>query len=162
MSYIKGVTDWLNIDLLSTSKVIPSEADCGEITLKGKYVAIKTDNILVTGTILPTLYNAGSIRCVSDYVIVSEDVVLICELKSNNEGRFKVQLKNTLCLVKYILTMVKIQNKITEPLPKINFVCFANLYKSIKQNATLSSFEWNGGELYKLPCNTIYQLNQFV
>jgi hypothetical protein len=162
MSYIQGVTDWLNSDFIFGGKTLPGEEDCGAISLKGNYISIKTDHRDFKESIIDKLFNRGKIRCICDYIIISDNLILVCELKSNNEGDYKIQLSNTGKFIKYFLSMVKEHNKILAPIPTIKYVCFANKYKSLKQTQkALDSIDWKEGKLFKLPCNTFYHLNQF-
>ena len=164
MSFVNGISTFINPALLVGGKVLAGEADCKDIQIKGKCIIIQTDHKEFKDNILKSLFNSGAIRSVSDYVIISDDVILVCEMKSNNEGNMKTQLKNTGQLVKYILSLIGLHGKINVSIPPIVYVCFANMYKDQKQNSSgkFVSIPWNDGTLLKLPCNSNYHLSQFI
>ena len=165
MSYINGVSTWVNSIFLNGGKTLIGEAGCRNVEIKGRYIIIQPDHKEFKEKIINNIYNAGKIRCISDYILVSEEVILVCEMKSNNEGQMKVQLKNTGRLVRYILEMTKEHHKIKSTIPPIKFVCFANLNKGFKQKTKgekLDRFKWNNSELFQLACNSEYILTQFL
>ncbi len=165
MSYVTGISSLVNQLFFIKGKVLPGEADCKSVEIKGKYVVIQTDHKDFKESIINTLYNPGEIRCISDYVVISDEIILVCEMKSNNEGKMKVQLKNTGKLTSCILSMIKQHHKIGAAIPPIKFVCFANIYKGFKQKSKgekLDSIEFNGSDLFQLPCNSQYDLSQFT
>ena len=164
MSYITGVSNIIKTDLLNRGKVLNGEAECTDIQIKGNYIIFQTDSIIFKERVIDTLYSPGPQRRICDYVIISDSVILICELKSNNEGHMKSQLKNTERLIKNILEMVKEHDNITSEIPPVKYVCFAKRYSAVKQKAIakrLTGTPWRNSELFRLPCSSIYHLNQF-
>jgi len=166
MSFVKGISTYLNPALVVGGRVLAGEAGCKDVDIRGKRsVIIQTDNKNFKEKVLNTFFKAGVARSISDYVVISDDLILICEMKSENEGNMKVQLKNTSKVIRYILALIAIHEKIVIPVPPIKYVCLANAYKGQKQTAKfekLDSIEWYDGELFKLPCNSIYHLSQFI
>ena len=125
MSFLIGISELINDDFLIKGKTLIGEADCEDIEINGKHVIIQADHKNLKDNVINTIFNPGQARCVSDYIIVSDEIILVCELKSNNEGNMKTQLKNTGKFIKYLLEMVKDHNKIKQEIPPIKFVCFA-------------------------------------
>lgn len=164
MSYVNGVATLLNEKLLFSGKVIKGEAECLDIEIKGTYVIVKTDHKDFTEGVINTIYKSGQQISICDYVIVSDTVILVCELKSNNEGKMKTQLKNTGKFVQYLLAMVKEHGAINANIPPIKYVFFGKMYREGKRNVIankLSRIPWQESELFKLSCNSIYHLKQF-
>jgi hypothetical protein len=162
MSYLKGFTECINPNLILSGKTLNGEAACGDIKIKGTYLIIKIDDGDFKHPVLDTIFQAGRLRCICDYIIVSENLILVCELKSNNPGHYKIQLRNSGEIVNYFAKMVRMHSKIVAPIPTIKYVRFANEYKNLKQNEKLDSIQLEGGvELFTLPCNLFYSLNQF-
>lgn len=154
----------MNAGLLNRGNTLEGEADCTDIKIRGRYIILQTDCVLLKENIINSIYNAGSQRRVCDYVIISDEVVLVCELKSNNVGHMSSQLKNTGRLVKYLLEMIKEYNDIRVNIPPVKYVCFARKYSGIKQKAIadkLNGIQWYNSELFQLSCSSIYHLNQF-
>ena len=165
MSYLTGITSILNDTFLIKNKVIKGEAGCKDIELKGNFLILQTDHKEISDKVLSTIFKAGSPRSICDYVVVADNVILVCELKSNNAGKMKIQLKNTAKFVKYLLEIVKEHHDIAIKEPPIKYVFFSNSNGVPKQNTTakkLDSIPWQNSELFKLPCNSIYHLNQFL
>lgn len=164
MSYILGISNIVNAALLNGGKILNGEAECTDVQIKGNYIIFQTDNPVFKNSVIDTVYKAGAQRQICDYVIISDNVVLICELKSNNEGNMKTQLKNTGKFVKYLLEMAKAHNSITSNIPPIKYVCFAKKYSGVKQKAIankLNGIQWHDSELFQLSCSSKYHLNQF-
>jgi Holliday junction resolvase len=164
MSYLRGVADIINDQLLDKGKVIKGEADCLDIKLKGSYTIIRVDIKELKDNVFGNIYKSGSARSISDYVIVSDNVILVCELKSNNEGKMKTQLKNTGKFVRYLLEMVGAHSQLTTKVPPIKYVLFSNIKGGQKGNSNaskLSRINWEETELFRLSCNAEYHLNQF-
>lgn len=164
MSFVTGISNIINGDLLNKGKVLIGEAECGDVQIKGNYIVLQADNVDFKEKVVNTLYNPGAQRRICDYVVVSDNVILVCELKSNNEGHMKSQLKNTGRLIKYLLEMIKEHNNITIQIPPIKYVCFAKKYSNVKQKSIidkLSGIQWNNSVLFQLSCSSIYHLNQF-
>ena len=128
MSYKTGIINLINDAFLANGKIIKGEAECLDIELKGNYIIIKTDNKDFNEKVIKTIFKKGEARCICDYIIISDSIVLVCELKSNNEGKMKTQLKNTGKLVKYLLEMVKEHCDVTIQEPPIKYVCFGKMY----------------------------------
>jgi Holliday junction resolvase len=164
MSYLAGVSSIINSAFVNSGKTLPGEAECDSIDIKGRYIVIQTDHKDFKEKVINTLFTAGNQRCVCDYILIADTCVLVCELKSNNEGKMKTQLKNTGRLVHYLLETVKEHCKIAAQIPTVKYVCFASKYSSAKQGAKagrLNGIKWNGSELFQLPCGANYHLNQF-
>ena len=164
MSYIAAIKEHVNNVFVDSGKVLMGEAECKDIKLKGTYVILKTDHKDFKDKVVSTLYNAGNARCICDYVVISDSVILVCELKSNNFGKMSIQLRNTGRFIKCILEMVKEHGKVKREIPPIKYVCFAKRNQGYKQTSTnkIVGIPWvDSSELYQLPCNSIYHLNQF-
>ena len=164
MSYLAGFSSLINSELLLSGNILGGESDCKDINIMGRYITIKTDHRSLKENVINTIYNPGSVRCICDYVIISDSVILVCELKSNNEGQMKTQLRNTGKFVKYLLEMAKEHANILIDMPPIKYVCFGKMYGEGKRNAIankLNRIPWQNSELFKLSCNAIYHLKQF-
>lgn len=164
MSYIAGVTTIIQQGLINNGRTLQGEANCGDIQLKGKYVILQLDGQQFKENVINTICTPGNQRCICDYVIISEEVILVCELKSGNEGRMKIQLKNTGKFIKYILEMVREHNRIVAEIPPIKYVCFSaikGVTKQVAKSAKLEGINWQNTMLYRLSCNSFYYLNQF-
>lgn len=163
MGYIEGVMELMNPEIIKKGKTLVGEAKCGSINLKGKYIILELDNNNFKENVLAKIFNAGQGRCIADYIVISEELVLVCELKSNNDGALKTQLKNTGNLVHYLLKMVKQHTKTQANLPIIKYVYFANKHAEIKNTNKLedSASDWNESKLFFLPCSSKFHLNDF-
>lgn len=164
MSYLAGITTLFNSELLSTGNIIAGEAGCKDIEIRGKYITIQTDHKIFKDNIISSLFKPGAARCICDYVLISDELILVCELKTNNEGQMKTQLKNTAKFVAYLLEMVKEHYNITLQQPQVKYVCFGKMYGEGKRTAIadkLNRIPWQESELFKLSCNATYHLKQF-
>lgn len=164
MSYVTGISNTINNAFINRGRILNGEAECVNIQIKGTYVIFQPDDETFKSEIINRLFTPGSQRRICDYVVVSDEVVLVCELKSNNVGNMKSQLKNTGLLIKYLLEMVREHNKINLQVPPIKYVCFSKKYSNNKQQAImnkLNGVHWNDSELFQLSCSFIYHLNQF-
>lgn len=162
MSYLKGFTESINPKFILAGRTLNGEAACGDITIKGNFIIMQIDDRAFKHPVLDTIFQAGRLRCICDYIIISDNLILVCELKSNNPGHYKIQLRNSSEIVNYFARMVKTHSKIVAPIPTIKYVRFSNDYKNLKQNKKLDRILLEEGvELFTLPCNLFYSLNQF-
>ena len=164
MTYLEGFVNILNSDLLLGGRILPGEAGCGPVAIKGSYIVVKIDSDSFKQKVINTIYQSGQVRCISDYIVVSDRIILVCEMKSNNENNMKVQLRNTGKFIKYLISIVQQHASPTMLEPSLKYVCFANSYvnKQTTKGNKLDSISWSEGELFRLPCNASYHLNQFI
>jgi hypothetical protein len=164
MSYVNCASSIINGTLILPGNVLPGEAACKAVTVKGNCLIIKSDCKDISNNVLNTIFRAGSARSISDYIIISDKVILVCEMKSNNEGKMKVQLKNTAKFVNYLIGLMKLHCQHNIATPPIKFVCFTNSnpVKQTTNGGKLVPIAWNGSELFRLGCNSFYSLSQFI
>jgi len=165
MTYLEGFSNLLNNNLFLTGKTLHGEQSCGDVNIKGNCIILKLDTTDFKDRVINTIFVPGKARCVSDFIILSDSIFLACEMKSNNEGNMKIQLKNTGKIINYLISMVHAHFNITVQLPQLKFVCFSNsnVSKQTTRGYKLTPIVWADGQsLFRLPCNTSYHLHQFI